>query len=317
MGECQGVLEAALSADELGQKEVALDLYTQFVEMTLSVTSPNNKRKVQSLASQALDRAEDIKRTLAGEGTSSGTGNEEVVSLGLPAVQPKDESPLKLTGAALATYTPEELGVLDHGSRINKLIVVPFMNIDLKERFLFPLPFTDPDGLLALAPKQKADLVHWLRLGEVGDDPKMVANATIDYVSIKQTVVSDCSFVASLAVAALYEMRFGKALISSILYPRNAAGKPVHNPSGKYSVKLHINGVPRKVIVDDQLPTGKYNQLLCSHSKNKNEFWVSILEKAYMKIMGGYDFPGSNSVRKSPCGSPFLASLIRGFFCRT
>lgn len=170
------------------------------------------------------------------------------------------------------------------------------MSIDLKERFLFPIPFTDSDGKLALAPKQRSDFLQYLRLDEISDDPKMVANATIDYYSIKQTVVSDCSFVASLAVSALYEKRFGKALISSILYPKNAAGKPVYNPSGKYSVKLHINGVPRKVIVDDYLPTGKYKQLLCSYSNNRHEFWVSILEKAYMKVMGGYDFPGSNSV---------------------
>lgn len=54
--------------------------------------------------------------------------------------------------------------------------------------------------------------------------------------------------------------------------------------TGKYVVRLHFNGVWRKVVVDDRLPVSPHGELLCSHSKAKGELWVSLLEKAYLKV---------------------------------
>ncbi|KOB66991.1 Uncharacterized protein OBRU01_20460, partial [Operophtera brumata] len=162
-------------------------------------------------AAQALDRAEEIK------------GIKKMGSLSI------NENNKPVSGKH--SYTDEEKEVLRQTSHINNNCFLPFMDVDLSEKFQYALPFEDRASELKLSAKQAKEFDSWIRPHELCTDPKMI--------------VGD----------------------------HNKNKEPVYNPFGKYMVKLHLNGVRRKVIIDDRLPYSKYGRLLCSFSNNKNEFW--------------------------------------------
>ncbi|XP_074844402.1 calpain-7 isoform X3 [Carettochelys insculpta] len=297
----------AFDEDDKGNAEEAIELYTEAVELCLKTANETSdavlQSKLKQLARQALDRAEALKESMSKpsqKDKQAAAKPNQPVRMFFPLGpdfslndKPQTIRPVQASESQGQRYTAEEIEVLRKTSKINGIEYVPFMRVDLRERFAFPVPFSDKCGKLPLSPKQKAIFAKWVRPDDLTNNPTMIY--TVSSFSIKQTIVSDCSFVASLAISAAYERRFNKKLITSIIYPQNKKGEPEYNPCGKYMVKLHINGVPRKVIIDDQLPVDHNGELLCSYSNNKSELWVSLIEKAYMKVMGGYDFPGSNS----------------------
>lgn len=62
------------------------------------------------------------------------------------------------------------------------------------------------------------------------------------------------------------------------------------NYSGIFNFCFWWEGSWISVVVDDFLPVDVDNNLLYCHNKrNKNDFFISLLEKAYAKLNGSYE----------------------------
>ncbi|RKP27119.1 hypothetical protein SYNPS1DRAFT_27214 [Syncephalis pseudoplumigaleata] len=211
--------------------------------------------------------------------------------------------------------TVEELRVLQHTSLVNGMLHLPWIGDDEREPFdlsehythaaampaggwrspavIFVHGYSDPAGLLKLSSRQLERYQQWLRPHQFLDrTPVMIKRVSSKKIS--QEVVTNCSFVASLCVCADYEQRFKKRLITRCIYPQDQRGRPYYNAWGKYMIKLLINGIHRKILIDDRVPVDRENRPLAVTTADQ-ELWPMLIEKAYLKVQGGYDFPGSNS----------------------
>lgn len=301
-------LAAALDLDEAKDKIGAIDAYMEAAEIYLEALQEceinvGQSTKFRTMAislkkrlEQTLDRVEQLKRP---------PKIEPVLTRVLPSKKKKESS-------TKGSLTAEEIEILKQSSLIASNVFLPWSDAEANQLSSSKQTtrFTDPDGMLALSTQQKARFYRWARPSEICELRKQcrltqnlqtpVAVQTLSPYNIRQQCVTDCSFIASLCICASFERRFRKQLITSILYPQNSQGLPVYSPSGKYMVKLWFNGVARRVVIDDYFPIDKQGNLLCSITTDtchpsQLELWVCLIEKAYMKLCGGYNFPGSNS----------------------
>ena len=308
--EANAKLAVALDLDEDGNGDSAISAYMEAAEVYLrAIQMTKSQKSLVSIEAvlkirmgQILDRVEELKHPLKKKKQANRS------ALLTPTKQPAHNA-----------LTADEVEVLKKSSLIASGLFLPWSDQDaakLAVEAAKPQPnlFSDPDGYLPLSDKQQKRFHRWARpteilrirqqhavLGSVlkpaKGGPTMVKSITP--YTIQQQYVTDCSFIASLCICATFERRFQKRLVTNILFPQDNSGELMLNPNGKYMVKLWLNGVARCVVIDDYLPIDKYGNLLCSQTTHNNassiELWVCLIEKAYMKLCGGYDFPGSNS----------------------
>ncbi|KAF2814625.1 cysteine proteinase [Mytilinidion resinicola] len=206
------------------------------------------------------------------------------------------------------TLSKKEQIILLKASRINGFVFPPWKEPPVPSEFHLEYqaePFLDVVEL-KFSSHQMEHFQSWARAKDAlpppswfpGDRkdlvPTMRASRSVDLV---QDAATDCSVVASLCAGIARTERGHDSVFYQTIWPHDQPSKrPTISPNGKYVVRLNFNGCWRKVIIDDRLPLSKTNRTLhVVDRKNCGLLWPALLEKAYLKVRGGYDFPGSNS----------------------
>ncbi|SCZ90137.1 BZ3500_MvSof-1268-A1-R1_Chr1-3g01798 [Microbotryum saponariae] len=115
-------------------------------------------------------------------------------------------------------------------------------------------------------------------------------------LDIVQDNIGDCSLVSALIICAQHAATFGTKLGLDCLYPKDAQGWPCKSADGVYEAKFWLNGLWRRVVFDDQLPHSTLtSEPRFATTTHRDQLWPALIEKAYMTLMGTYDFAGSNS----------------------
>ena len=195
--------------------------------------------------------------------------------------------------------TTRESIIILEASKLHDCLFPPWSDPDAIPTSEGEIPFTD-NFHFTLSQLQLEDFGCWASVPNILRDfeSHLACQRTSDKsLDLVQDLTTDCSVVASLcAITARTENGFND-LCESIFHEWcNGAESRDPPRRSRYIICLKFNGSPRKVIIDDRLPVSKSGRrLFVSNRNDPTILWPALLEKAYLKVRGGYDFPGSNS----------------------
>ncbi|XP_077402369.1 calpain-5-like [Vanacampus margaritifer] len=128
-------------------------------------------------------------------------------------------------------------------------------------------------------------IVHWKRPGEISNDPHLFVEGVSAH-DLNQGSVGNCWFVAACSCLALKPNLWKKVIPD--WKEQEWDSKHPEDYAGIFHFQFWLFGEWVDVVVDDRLPTINGELIYC-HSKNNNEYWSALLEKAYAKLSGCYE----------------------------
>ncbi|XP_074528860.1 calpain-5-like [Halichoeres trimaculatus] len=155
----------------------------------------------------------------------------------------------------------------------------------IKDKTLFEDPEFPANNSSLFFRKPLPGYVEWKRPREISDAPRLFVEG-ISAHDLNQGQVGNCWFVAACSCLALKPDLWKKVIPDH----KDQEWDPNHPESyaGIFHFQFWVFGEWVDVVVDDRLPTINGELIYC-HSKDNNEFWSALLEKAYAKLAGCYE----------------------------
>ncbi|XP_070699757.1 calpain-5-like [Pempheris klunzingeri] len=155
----------------------------------------------------------------------------------------------------------------------------------IKDKTLFEDPEFPATNASLFFRKPPPGVVEWKRPGDISNDPHLFVEGISSH-DLNQGLVGNCWFVAACSCLALKPNLWKKVITDW----KEQEWDPKHPETytGIFHFQFWVFGEWVDVVVDDRLPTINGELIYC-HSKENNEFWSALLEKAYAKLFGCYE----------------------------